>query len=452
MLYTGFSRQDMTPNKEIPLGGYGNAEQRLGNLVLHPITVSCTAFRDEDGTVALLFSQDTCGVADAHTQVFKAQLQEKLGVKPENVFFHAIHTHEAPEIRLSRDNPLMKDWYDNKYYPAVLRAAEEAVADLAECEIYAGKDELAGYNYVRRYLDANGKFITRKEARSTPNCVHESEPDKDVQVIRFARQGRPDIILVNYQSHPSGFLDGYSATNISSDYPHYVRTTVERHEVAHCMFLQGAAGNLVFMGLLPGDRLYGKMTEKELACRQYGEGIAQKVLEILKFKTQKLEAGKIRTAERTDAFPVDHSWDSYVDVAQKIVDLYLADKKDEAIAIAAESGVTGDGGSGFYKCKAILNRAKMPETKEMKSWAMSIGDLGFGFAPNEVFDTNGKFVKENSPFKMTFFVELTNDSRGYLPTKLAFSHGGYEVDTCQYSPGVAEQMADNILEALKECK
>ena len=451
MLYTGFSRQDMTPNKEIPLGGYGNAEQRLGDRVVSPITVSCTAFRDEDGTVALLFSQDTCGVAGVHTDYFKKQIQEKLGVKPENVFFHAIHTHEAPEIRLSADNPMMKDWYDNKYYPAVLRAAEEAVADLAECEIYAGKDELAGYNYVRRYLDANGKFITRKEAKSTPGCVHETEPDKDVQVIRFARQGRPDIILVNYQSHPSGFLDGYSKTDICSDYPHYLRTAVELSASAHCMFLQGAAGNLVFMGLLPGDRLYAKW-DKVLACREYGEGIARKVLEIVKFKSQKLADGKIKTAEKTDAFPVDHSLDGLVDVAQKIVDLYLAGNKEEAIAIAAENKVTGDGGSGFYKCKAILNRAKLPATKEMMSWAMSIGDLGFGFAPNEVFDTNGKFVKENSPFKMTFFVELTNDSRGYLPTKLAFSHGGYEVDTCQYSPGVAEQMADNILAALKECK
>ena len=451
MLYTGFSRQDMTPYKDIPLGGYGNAEQRLGNLVLHPITVSCTAFRDEDGTLALLFSQDTCGVSDEHTQYFKAQLQEKFGVKPQNVFIHAIHTHEAPEIRVSRENPLMAVWYDNKYYPAVLRAAEEAIADLAESEIYAGKDEIFNYNYVRRYLDANGKFVERKNVKDTPGAVHETEPDRDVQVIRFVRQGKQDIILVNFQSHPSGFLDGYSATNVSSDYPHYLRTAVELYEVAHCMFLQGAAGNLVFMGHLPGD-LHYKTRDRVLACQQYGEGLAKKVREILKFKMQKLEGGKIKTAERVDNFPVDHSLDGYVDAAQKIVDLYLADRKDEAIAIAKESGLSGDGGSGFYKCRAILNRSKLPATKEMMSWAMTIGDLGFGFAPNEVFDTNGKFVKENSPCKMTFFCELTNDSRGYLPTKLAFSHGGYEVDTCQYSPGVAEQMADNILAALQECK
>ena len=451
MLYTGFSRQDMTPNKPIPLGGYGNAEQRLGDHVMHPITVSCTAFRDEDGTIALLFSQDTCAVAGAHTDAFKQQLQKKLGVKPENVFFHAIHTHEAPEIRLPKTHPLIKEWYKYRYYPAVLRAAEEAVADLAECEIYAGKDELFGYNYVRRYLDKNGKFVERKNVKNTPGAVHETEPDREVQVLRFARLGRPDIILVNFQSHPSGFLDGYSATNISSDYPHYLRTAVELHETAHCMFIQGAAGNLVFMGLLPGDRVYGKITDKELAMRQYGEGIAQKVLEILKFKTQKLEPGKIRTAEITDAFPVNHSLDKYVGAAQQIVDLYLADKKTEAIELAAKSGLAGDGGSGFYKCKAILNRAGLPKAKEMMSWAMSIGELGFGFAPNEVFDTNGRFVKDNSPFKMTFFCELTNDSRGYLPTELAFSHGGYEVDTCHYSSGVAERMADNILKALEEC-
>lgn len=451
MLYTGFSRQDMTPNKDIPLGGYGNAETRLGNHVLHPITVSCTALRDEDGTLALLFSQDTCVVSGDHTAAFKKLLQEKIGVQPENVFMHAIHTHEAPEVRLPKDHPLMKKWYETKYYPAVLRAAEEAVADLAESEIYAGKDELFGYNYVRRYLDANGKFVVRKEVKNTPGAVHETEPDRDVQVIRFARQGRPDIILVNYQSHPSGFFDGFDKTEISSDYPHYLRSAVELHETAHCMFIQGAAGNLVFMGNLPEDRRYSRR-DKVLACQQYGEGIAQKVLEILKFRMQKLESGKIRTVEKTASFPVDHSLDGFVDVAQKVCDLYSSEKKEEAMALAAEHGLSSDGGGGFYKCMAILNRSKLPETKETVCWAMTVGDLGFGFAPNEIFDTNGVFVKENSPCKMTFFVELTNDSRGYLPTKLAFSHGGYEVDNCQYSPGVAEIMADSILAALRECK
>ena len=323
MLYTGFSRQDMTPNGSVPLAGYGNCETRLSDRIISPITVSCTAFRDEDGVLALLFSQDTCAAYCVHTEQFRKLLQAKHGVRPENVFFHAIHTHEAPEVRLPKDHPLAKEWMETKYYPAVLRAAEEAVADLAGSEVYAGKDQIFGYNYVRRYLGPDGKFVARKDVKNTPGAVHETEPDRDLQVIRFVRQGRQDIILVNFQSHPSGFLDGWDKTDVSSDYPHYLRSAVELHETAHCMFLQGAAGNLVFMGHLPEDRHYTKW-DKVLACREYGEGIAEKVLEILQDKLQKLEAGKIRAVEKVVPFPVDHSMDGRVAEAQEVCDLCRA--------------------------------------------------------------------------------------------------------------------------------
>ena len=50
---------------------------------------------------------------------------------------------------------------------------------------------------------------------------------------------------------------------------------------------------------------------------------------------------------------------------------------------------------------------------------------------------------------MTFILTLTNDGNGYMPSKLAFSHGGYSVDTCRFKPGIAEQLAENYIELLE---
>ena len=449
MLYTGFSRQDMTPRKPVPLGGYDNPEARIGERVLHEITLTCVAFRDEAGTLALLFSQDICEMDQIHTENFKTMLQNRLGVAPDKVFFHATHTHEAPEVRIPPDHPLAKEWMETKYYPAVLRAAEAAIADLSESELYAGKDEIFGLNYVRRYLNKDGAFITRAAAKNNPDAVHESEPDREVQVVRFARPGKQDIILVNFQAHASGFFDGWAKTEISSDYPYYLRGAVEMVANAHCAFLQGAAGNLVFMGLMPGDRLYTNR-DKVLACEAYGKSLAKKALEILAFKMQKLNAGNIQTAEKTVTLPIDHSTDARAAEAKEVCDLFLAGREEEGKALARDRGLNGCGGGGFYRCEAIVQRSQMPKTKDIPVWTMRLGELGFAFAPYEMFDTNGVYVKEHSPCKMTLICELTNDCHGYLPSELAFSHGGYEVDSCLYESGAGELPAESILEALRE--
>ena len=79
MLYTGFSRQDMTPDNAVPLAGYGNDAARLSERVLHPITVTCLAVRDEDGTTALVFTQDLCLMSREHSDYLKKLLQKHNG-------------------------------------------------------------------------------------------------------------------------------------------------------------------------------------------------------------------------------------------------------------------------------------------------------------------------------------------------------------------------------------
>ena len=447
MLYVGFSRQDMTPNKTVPLAGYGNDAARLSERVLHPVTVTCIAFRDADGTTALVFTQDLCLNSRAHTDLLKKLLEVKLGVSPANVFLHSIHSHEAPSASLPLDHPLALEWVENQYRPAVLRAAEEAIADLAESEIYAGKNEIYEFNYVRRYLDADGNFITRNKVDLDPTGVtHESEPDRELQVLRFARQGKKDIVLVNFQSHPSGFLDGSKATVLSADYPHFLRRAVELSEGVHCAFIQGAAGNLVFGGHLPGERTY-KNWDRALACDYYGTELGKKVLEVLAFRMQKLEAGKIRIRQRDVTMAINHAEDGRLEDARAVNDVFLSGDTAGAKALAKEKGFFS-----IYHCRDICGRAVMPETKSVPMRAMTIGDVGFGFAPYEMFAENGAFVKENSPCRMTFICELTDDYLRYMPSDIAFPHGGYEVLGCLFSRGVGETLAENMLEAIRECK
>ena len=79
-----------------------------------------------------------------------------------------------------------------------------------------------------------------------------------------------------------------------------------------------------------------------------------------------------------------------------------------------------------------------------------IGDLAFVSAPFEMFDTTGMYIKENSPYEMTFIMTCTNGSFGYVPSENAFVNGGYEVYTSRFVKGTAEKAADILLELIKK--
>ncbi len=55
-----------------------------------------------------------------------------------------------------------------------------------------------------------------------------------------------------------------------------------------------------------------------------------------------------------------------------------------------------------------------------------VGDVAIATNPGELFVEFGLEIKEKSPFKHTFVVELANGYAGYIPTQQAFQEGGYE--------------------------
>jgi hypothetical protein len=70
--------------------------------------------------------------------------------------------------------------------------------------------------------------------------------------------------------------------------------------------------------------------------------------------------------------------------------------------------------------------AKYPEKVVARIQAVRIGGLGIVTSPCETFAETGLFVRQHSPMKPTFTIELANGYNGYLPTPEQFKLGGYE--------------------------
>ena len=165
---------------------------------------------------------------------------------------------------------------------------------------------------------------------------------------------------------------------------------------------------------------------------------------------QPLNTGKVQVSKTTFTAKINHQWDDYAGICRELRSRWDKGEIETAdvIALGAEAGIKLN---SPYHAGAIGSRASMGDSSSFDIQAASFGDVGFVSAPYEMFDTNGVFIKENSPFAITFVATCCNGGNGYFPSRFAFdTYGGYECDTTKYVPGSAEELADNYIAMLTE--
>ena len=82
-------------------------------------------------------------------------------------------------------------------------------------------------------------------------------------------------------------------------------------------------------------------------------------------------------------------------------------------------------------------------------YAVAIGDFAMTFAPFELFAELGVQIKEDSPFEATFVCCYANQAFSYMPTALAFSHGGYGPYKSNFVAGTGEILVSEYITMLK---
>ncbi len=391
----GYARFTLNPEEGTFLGGFSNGERRSG-AIQDDIKYTVTAL--SDGTsVFLLISTDTLYVSQAVLdQVGKLVLRE-YGIAAENVIMNATHTHSGPAIHIGGAAGIGQ--YLKKFYPLLVESVGDALRDLAPAEIYIGRANTVNLNYVRRYVSlADGSYLGGTSMPETSNTVarHETDADSQLQTIRLEREEKKDIVLCNWQCHTTSIGSEMGKT-VSADWVYPLREEVEKTEDVLFSYHQGAAGNVV-----PSSRLKEEKDNGDYMA--HGKAIAAVVSAALDSET-KVQWGKFQ-ATRT-VFTGTHS-DAY--------------KKKEGVSA---------------------------NTDDMYLTTLSIGDVAFATTPCELHDTLGMYVKENSPFEMTFMCAYSNGTVSYVPTTAAFDNGGYEAGMFHFVRGTGEQMVEEVVKALK---
>ena len=430
----GYGKADITPEGPVGMGGYGRSDQRISTGVLSYLYVTCIAITDADDNTILIYGMDLCGCGDAIK--FKTNVASATGVPELNIMMSASHTHSAPDysVATSANGAAL-----NKLRDGLVKAAEIALEDRKEAKMFGGSIDTKGMNFVRHYICNDGTYCGDNFGDSSSGYAgHASQADPQLQLIKFTREGDKDIYLTNFQTHPHQ-TGGSAKFDLSADVVGEYRIAMEKALDCEVLYLSGAGGNI---------NSRSRITEENATpdWRAWGVKMAEYAQQV---EFTELNTGKVQASEQEFEALINHADDALAAICSDLRNRW--NSGEITTAELKEIGLSyGVKLNSPYHADAIASRASMGRSGKFTITAYSFGDVGLAAFPGEQFDTNGKFIKENSPFAMTIVATKANGENGYFPSEFAFGHGSYEVDTTKYVVGTAEKLADTYVAMLTE--
>jgi len=382
----GFGRTNITPSNANGLAMEGYSGQ-VSEGVFTYILGTCVAVRDPEGGTLLLYTVDKTEMHKETIEALRERLTAEFDIPGDNITISATHTHSSPKTTLMPD-----------YINQLVMAGEEALKDLSPATIQAGSYDVPNMNFVRHYIKNDGTYAGDNFGSVSGGLKdYAAEADTTMRLIRFVREDKKDVLMVNWQSHPklastADTMEGQATRNlISADFVGFTRDYVEAQEDVLFAYFNGASGNMNPFSKLPDQQ---NVVSKN--AKTYGEQLGGHVISA------------------------------------------LAGLKD------MESGNVGS------KKTALGDRGF-----DLHAYGVG-GSLGFATVPAEIFCGTGQQIREGSPYEITFVLTCANGRDTYIPTDNVWdytvSNGDipYEARICRYPRGTAETLAQDLAGLLTE--
>lgn len=427
-LFVGYGRACLTPYNEdgslmdVTLAGY--ADKRPVKTVKDDLFASCTAFKDKDGNIALLYSLDLHSMQPENAKTLQKAVEKATGVPEENIFFNVTHTHAAPHITQFMDFVKEK----------VAEAGKAAIDDLTLVSgLYTGVITAENMNFIRRYsYDSAGRELD-----------HLWNNDPAMPVVRFIREGdKKDVILANWAAH-CDTVKTNNATTVSADYVSYFRSKIEGNIDAYVSLHMAASGDVNPMSKLANE-------SKFLGTVKYGEKLADYLLDNLGALERQEIKSEVKAKTEKIKVAYDHTEDDRGEDAVKVMTYYW-DVAGSTVTQGVKDMVAEYGFESIYEAISLRIRYTSPLYDRISVGALSIGNVVFGIAPYEMFTVNGKNIKDSADeFDLAFMCAYTNGMLGYIAAEEAFEYDIYEVYSRRYTKETATLLQDSIIAIIDE--
>ena len=261
--------------------------------------------------------------------------------------------------------------------------------------------------------------------------------------MKFTRKGGKDVLIANWQTHPH--LTGFGKADVSSDFIGVMRDEVEKAVDCHFVYFSGASGNLTINN-------FNKKLPIITDYLEHGKELARLTLEALP-KAQPVAAGPVELVSHYQKETLNPPPDKEtLERAKDVLDFFTTNKNYKDSILYAESR----GLHSQYQASYMIIRKRLYDEGDtqvnLPMYAFRVGDIGFVTAPYEMFDTNGKYIRDFSPFAATIVATCANDYKSYIPSAYGYLNECYEADTAVVAPGTGERLAQKYVKMLEELK
>lgn len=445
----GFSSINIDGPLNIGIEGYYVPRYSKG--VLDSIEAQCLALKLKDKTV-ILVSVETCMLHKETIDKIADNIEKTLGVKADDLIMSATHTHTAPMIKgvtFSADKEPLKK-YESFLVDRVTECAKNAICDLANAKMgYAIGYAPEKVAYIRRYKMKDGSTMTCPPI-DDPNIDYPlGDLDQRVNVLRFDREGKESIVLLNYGVH----VDTVNGEYISADWPGWLRKTLDLAlDGVKCMVICGAQGDVGSTNVHP---VPGDMNDTEISfdnemkspgmARFVGRALAGTVLQVYD-KVIYTDVNNLDVVRLTVNAPTNRATEEELVLAHKYKELHESGRDDLIPYTAMELTTV------VAEALRMCNFEFGPDYIPLELVGLKIGNVALVGMPGEPFTEIGVEIKKEKGFDNILPCALTNGYNGYFPTLSAFNEGGYEAKTSEYKAGVDKLIIEGAKEVLKKLK
>ena len=429
MLQAGFSRADVTP----PLGTFlsGYYQERYAEGVLDPIELNAIALSDGENKVVIVVN-DFLGIRKTWSDEIRQQIAKATSLDISSVILASLHQHTSIALRPGKTNNVMKDnAYLNFLYRKFADVAVMALDDLSDAVMSVSEEETAEQiSFIRRYKLKSGTYRTNPYGVEDQIVEPAEKPDNTVRLVRFKRENKKDIALVNLSCH----ADVVGELKFSADWCGFARRFIEKdNENISCIFINGFEGDSNHINFM-GEKKRGLGRAIEM-----GRIIADSVKNIW---DKGEEVTKTAISSYTDI--------AYTPTSRDKIEFYDECKKLYKEKPGQTSEKTESGIAYSEAGRIIATVESAPLIQKIPIAVISVGNVvivGIGCEP---FTNYATTIRNNYPEKFVITSCLMNGFEGYLPTKVSFEQGGYEAITSPYTPQVEEDCMKVINELIKK--
>jgi hypothetical protein len=461
-LRAGAASLSIAPPVGLPTVGFVRSQEGVMRQGL-PLETSALVL-ESGSTRVVLCGVDTLGLQSPQVDELRQQVAAAVGAEPAGVLMSWNHTHRAPPASRSfLERSGLLEWegdervdeYEALLLRRIVRVAELAAERLAPAATTWGVGE----------VDLS---VNRRERAEDGRIVHGwrlgSLLDRQVVALQAVARDRTAIAtVVGYGCHPVSV--GMDAVLYSGDYPAQVRDEVRRLTGGECVFLQGAAGNVLPMISFCDDEREAVRMGRRIALEAVhsvadGESWPVRLTRrnqaslipmiLCRFEPAESPPIAIAAAEERLSFPLEPLPSKEDIVAQR--EQY---ERDLAEALARDASPAERHGIAYHakwarKTAEAICASRAPAALAGSIHAVRIGSGAIVTGPGEVFTEIGIAVKERSPASPTLYAGYTNGALGYFPTAEAYAEGGYEPAYANRSYGYPAPMAPECERLLVE--